>query len=98
MSANEKYGGWDGAHGLEPRPGDPNYVSVEEATRRQLAFNLAYEARPEIIEKRARDRESEARLEAEKNAKRKRPKLIQSTDYPWLKPDWVEGPVRTGKR
>ena len=98
MGTDEKYGGHLGAHGLMPKPGDPCYVSVEEATRRQLAFNLAFEARPETIARRALERQAAARQQAEKDAARKRPRFVQTTDYPWLKPDWVEPPVRPFKR
>jgi hypothetical protein len=75
------------------KPGDPDYVSMDEHVRRQLAFNAEWEARPEVVAKRKADTECRARMLAEHNALRKRPNFIQSTDYPWLKPDWVEPPV-----
>lgn len=88
--------GWATRH--TSKPGDPDYVTLEEHVRQQLAFNAAWEGRPEVIAKRAADAESRERMAAERNARRKRPKLVQSTDYPWLKPDWVEAPVRPFKR
>jgi hypothetical protein len=83
---------------MATKPGDPGYISVEEATRHQLAFNAAWEARPEVIAKKLADAEARQRKDLERNARRERPKLIQTTDYPWLKPDWVETPVRPFKR
>ena len=79
-------------------PSDPDHVSIEEATRRDLARRAEFDARPHVMQKRAEDAAADARMAAEKNAKRKRPKLVQSTDYPWLKPGWVESPVRPFKR
>jgi len=81
-----------------PGPGDPNYVSMDEHVQRELAFNAAWEARPEVIAKRKADAESRARVAPDRKAKGKRPKLVHSTDCPWLKPDWIEAPVRPFKR
>lgn len=83
---------------ISPGPGEPGYVSVEEHTRREVTRRAEYEARPEVARKRAEDAASRVQREAERSAKRKHPKLVQSTDYPWLKPDWQEAPVRPFKR
>lgn len=80
----------------DARPGEPGYISVEEATRLQLERNRAYELLPSTIEKRERAAADAARIEADKIAKGKA-KVTSSTDYPWLKPDWVEGPVKHRK-
>ena len=82
---------------LMPGPGE-QARSASRNTRREPARRAGYEARPEVARKRAEDAASRARREAARNAKRKHPKLVQSTDYPWLKPDWVEAPVRPFKR
>lgn len=84
----EHYRGHLGAH----RHRAP--LPLEEATRLELARRAEYEARPDVIAKRAADAEAIKRMAAEKRAKRKRPGIIQTTDYPWLKPDWVEPPVK----
>jgi hypothetical protein len=76
--------GWATHH--EVRPGEPGYVSIDEFVRRELARRAAYEALPATIAKRAIEREVAERHRAERDAKRKR--FVQSTDYPWLKPDW----------
>lgn len=83
---------------LPSRPGDPSYVSVDQATRAALARRAEYAARPDVVAKELADAEADVRKAAERNARRKRPKLMQTTDYPWLKPDWVEPPVRPFKR
>ena len=77
----------------EARPGEPGYISIEEATRRQLERNRAYELLPSTIEKRERAAADAARTEADKIAKSKA-KITSLGDYPWLKPDWAEGPVK----
>jgi hypothetical protein len=87
MGTGEKYGGHLGAH-QDAFPGDPRYVSVEESVRRHMARVAAYEALPEIIAKRRRDAEADARIAAAKAATRKRPEHQTTTDYPWLKPGW----------
>lgn len=69
-------------------PGDPRYVSVEEHVRRELERRRVYEALPSTIEKRRIEREVAERRQAERDARRKRPKFVTSTDYPWLKPGW----------
>jgi hypothetical protein len=69
-----------------PAIGEPGYISIEQATREQLERNRAYEARPDVIDRRKREAEAAAAHEAEKLAKRK--KAPPNTDYPWLKPDW----------
>lgn len=85
---------------MPKRPGDPDYVSVEEHTRRELARRAEYEVRPDIIAKRVADAESDARMAIERNAKRQRPKLVQTTDYPWLREEgWIDRqPARPFKR
>lgn len=88
--------GWATRHSIGPD--DPAYVSVEKHTQLELLRRAEYDARPDVIAKRREDGEARARMELERNGKRKRPKLIQTTDYPWLKPDWVEAPVRPFKR
>lgn len=72
-------------HGLLS-PGDPGYVSIEEATRRELERRAEYEARPEVRAKRKQDAEVDARRAAERDAARGR--RVVSTDYPWLKEGW----------
>ena len=67
-------------------PGDPGYVSIEEATRRELARKAEFEARPEIIARRKREAEQDAEIAARKAAAKG--KAVLSTDYPWLKPGW----------
>jgi hypothetical protein len=78
--------GWSTKH--EARPGEPGYVPIDEFVRRELARRAAFEALPSTIAKRAIEREVAARLQAERDAGRKRKRFVQSTDYPWLKPDW----------
>jgi hypothetical protein len=82
----ERYGGADGAHSLDPRPGDPSYVTVEDATREILEQRRQYEATPHAQMLKAIAARREADKKAEREAKRKRP--AQTTDYPWLKPGW----------
>lgn len=88
----KEYGGhlgsWD--HG----PATP----MDEFIRNELARRAACENRPEVRQKREADAASRERQALERNAKRKRPKLVQSTDYAWLKSDWVEAPVRPFRR
>ena len=67
MSAVEKYGGFAGAH-MHVGPGNPGYVSIEEATRRELERREEYEARQEVRAKRRQDAEVEARRAAERAA------------------------------
>lgn len=88
--------GWATRH--TSSPGDPAYITVAEHTRLELARRAEYEARPNVVAKRLADAEARARMEADRNSRRRRPRLIPTTDYPWLKPDWVETPVRPFKR
>jgi hypothetical protein len=67
-------------------PSDPGYVSIEEATRRELARKAEFEARPEIIARRKREAQQDAEIAARKAATKG--KSIPTTDYPWLKPGW----------
>jgi len=69
-----------------PQPGDPKYISVEEAARRDLARMAEFEARPHIVAKRKADREYEERKKLEGALRRKA--QVTSTDYLWLKPGW----------
>jgi hypothetical protein len=69
-----------------PQPGDPRYISVEEAARRDMARMAEFEARPHVVARRKADREHEERQKVERALRKKA--LVTSTNYPWLKPDW----------
>lgn len=66
-------------------PDDPGYVSIEEATRRELERRAEYEARPEVRAKRKQDAEVDARRAAERAAATAR--RVVST-APWLREGW----------
>lgn len=78
-------------------PGDPNYISLAESTRRHMERMAEYEARPDVIERRRQHAEYLARVAADKAAARKQPP--PNTDYPWLRDgSWVDRqPVKPGK-
>ncbi|MEO8758832.1 MAG: hypothetical protein ABI398_13910 [Devosia sp.] len=82
----------------QSRPGDPGYIDMETFVRLELARRAEYEARPDIVAKRESDRIATEQGKVGRNARRRRPKLVQTTDYPWLKPGWVEVPVRPFSR
>ncbi len=71
-----------------PKPGSPGYVNVEEHTRREVARRAEWAKRPDVIALEELKRQGAERRAAERNAKRKHPKFVQTTDYLWLRPGW----------
>lgn len=71
-----------------PQPGDPRYMDTDEMVRRELVRRAEYEALPSTIALRRIEAAVAVRKQAERDAKRKRPKHQTSTDYPWMKPGW----------
>ncbi len=77
-----EYGGHKGAHAHGAA------TPLEEYLARELARRAEWAARPDVIEREAIKARGEAERAAERLAKRKRRKIVQTTDYPWLKPGW----------
>lgn len=70
----------------EPRPED--VVPIDIFVREELKRRAEYEALPSTIQRHQLEAEAAARRQTAKEAKRKRPRFQQTTDYPWLKPGW----------
>lgn len=63
-------------------------VPIDIFVQQELKRRADYEALPSTVRRHEIEAEAAALLQAKREAKRKRPRLQQTTDYPWLKPGW----------
>lgn len=70
----------------QPRP--DGVVPIDLFVQEELKRRAAYEALPSTVRRHEIEGEAATLRQAARDARRKRPKFQQTTDYPWLKPDW----------